>query len=182
MEKIIKYLLDTVCHTTTVASFLKIYESGYIKGEPNQKTLEHKIYSNCLDMNNTTYVRSIGGVSLFDFKNFSLQEYDTYFKEGSYGELYRFLPMHQRNEKDGMSIWLVIGGNYTDKYIDRLSLKNMWEKQKNSMFMPNVEATILEDIPINWIKKVIVYKAENKEVLEMSLDVAYHNIKNRVSK
>ena len=177
MKKLINNLLNSVCHTTTISSFIKIYESKYIYVYPDPKILEHEKYGNVNCPNNNTYVRSLSGISLFDFKDFSLEEYDKFFKP-SYGDLYRFLPIHKRNEKDKISIWLIIDVTLTDKYINREKLYSQGSSEsKNSQFIPKAEATILGDIPIDWIKEVIIFKKENNQVLKMNLQNAYNYFK-----
>ncbi|ENX05966.1 hypothetical protein [Acinetobacter courvalinii] len=178
MKKLINNLLNSVCHTTTVSSFIKIYESKYIYVHPAPEMLEHEKYGNVNCPNNNTYVRSLNGISLFDFEDFSLEKYDNFFKPG-YGDLYRFLPIHERNRKDQISIWLIIDVTLTNKYVNREKLYSQWNSQsKNGKFMPKVEAAILEDIPIAWVKEVFVFKKENNELLKMSLQSAYNYFKN----
>jgi len=153
MNEIPKELLDTVCHTTTVESFLSICESGYIFINPDPSILKHKKFGNAQDENNQTYVQNLGGVSVFDFKNFSIEAYNRYLNntwEALSPELYRFLPNHNRNQQDGFSVWMIIDTTKCKTYINRESLYRQWQTAqiKGLKFIPKVEAAILSDISI----------------------------------
>ena len=70
MDEIPKELLNEVCHTTTTRSFINIYETGFILVNPdsyNQKYSRHGIRAG---ETKQTYVQSLDGISVFDFKNF----------------------------------------------------------------------------------------------------------------
>lgn len=174
MKNIPSELLNEVCHTTTVHSFISIYESGFIFTNPDPLMLNHEKYGNIKDKNNQTYVQSIGGISLFDFVNFSIKEYEDHYKPG-YGDLYRFLPFNERNNKNGWAVWLVIDTDKFSTYFNRDKLMKKWEGNEplNMQFIPKVEATILENISVSCIKKVYLFNNKKNKFYLFSLKDAY---------
>jgi len=182
MNEIPKELLNEVCHTTTLNSFLNIYETGFILINPDSTMLEYKKYGNVNCPNNDTYVRSLGGISVFDFKNFSIKAYDRYVNntwEVLSADLYRFLPNHIRNESDGLSVWIVIDTTKSNTYRDRNVLYEEWQSAaKNGLqFIPKVEATFFENIPVQWVKKVCIYDISKKTFQALNVVDAYNYLK-----
>ncbi len=183
MDEIPKELLNEVCYTTTTRSFINIYEIGFILVNPdsyNQKYSRHGIRAG---KTKQTYVQSLNGISVFDFKNFSLVDYDTYTEESwevLSADLYRFMPSHESNNDD-ISIWIIIDALKSEKYLDRNKLYEKWNEknQEGAKFIPKVEAAFLEDISVKWIKKVCIYDISKKTFQALDLVEAYNYVKNR---
>lgn len=99
--------------------------------------------ANC-DPSGWPYVRSLGGVSLFDFAGFDPEDYDTRFTACSWKE---FVPYRHLW---GASIWIEIDREQAaDNLVEANELVARWKKEKaqRHMLMPFIEACYIGDIP-----------------------------------
>jgi hypothetical protein len=72
-QDVLAELVDGVWHTTSQNRFLRILECGAILPEPDIS--ERERWGTAIGPEGYSYVRSIGGVSLFDFRGFETESY-----------------------------------------------------------------------------------------------------------
>ncbi|MBL3594827.1 hypothetical protein JMM63_04460 [Rhodovulum sulfidophilum] len=132
-----EYLLGSFWHTTSSARFERIIQSGFIMADPPLPEAER--------YGGMPFVRSLGGVSIFDFpSNFSFEKYEAELPGNSIGE---FIPFKRLW---GSSIWLRIN---TDMVSNALKsgreIRDLWRKMGSTRrFMAQVEGAHIGDIPL----------------------------------
>ena len=149
-------LLGGVWHSTSNERYLRILETGAILPEPDIPDNERygpKKYP---------VVRSIGGVSLFDFRMFNAQEYGD-----EYGSTWSaFTP---DSEGTGSIIWLEIDtAEIVENFIAPKVVMDKWKKSKEyRQIMALIEAAHIGEIPVSMIKRVLKYCKYSDEFIEL---------------
>jgi hypothetical protein len=135
-------LRDRLWHTTSPVRYQMILESGYILPNPPIPDQERWKASKGRDL--FPYVRFIGGVSLFEFKQFDPESYSDQYPLSSWRE---FVPYRKTW---GQSVWIEINRQMiVEGFINSEMLLNKW-KQDNAYrhtIMPYIEAAHLGPIP-----------------------------------
>jgi hypothetical protein len=136
-EFIEEYLLGSFWHTTSYVRFRGIIQSGLIMVDPPLPEAER--------YGGMPFVRSLGGVSLFDFpSNFNFEEYEADLPGNSIGE---FIPFKR---SWGNSIWLRIDSDMVrDALKSGMEIRTLWrETGSTRRFMAQVEGAHIGDIPL----------------------------------
>jgi hypothetical protein len=99
-------------------------------------------------------VRTLGGVSLFDFKGFEPEEYSTAFPMSTWRE---FLP-YRSEWKD--AVWIEIDTDVLGHgFISGHALLEKWKADKvGNRIMPQIEAAHLGRIPVSAFKSVFIVR------------------------
>ena len=106
------------------------------------------------------FVRSIGGVSLFDFLGFEESVYSARYPNSMWKI---FVPCFSSWEE---AIWIEIDrAAIVDKFIDGSALVALWKKQNElgRKIMPVIEAAHIGPVPVSAFRKVYAF---NKSVQE----------------
>lgn len=154
-------LLGAVWHTTSLSRYRKITKSGAILAEPSLTDNERhgtgggsKLYP---------FVRSIGGVSVFDFREFNpIKHYET-FKIINWP----YFVFGHNHEED--SVWIEIDtDDLSDSFKSAQEIRKMWHKQNsNRKFMTGIEGAILGSVSINAFKAVLIYSKDTGEFIKL---------------
>ncbi len=146
-------LKEAIWHTTTPELYKSIISEGSILPEPPLHDSQR--WGTSMGKAFYPYVRSIGGVSLFDFRGFNAKEYSNRFSCSSWAG---FVPC--KNQADA-AIWieldlLLIEDNFisTDKLLS--DWKNSGEAARK--IMPMIEAAHIGPIPVSAFKRVLIYE------------------------
>lgn len=148
-------------HTTSPARYEMIIGTGYILPEP--QISEQERWGTSQGPEFYPYVRSLGGVSLFDFEAFNPKNYNKKYI-ASWGE---FVPYRRAW---GQSIWIEINRQaIIENFISASNLLKRWKKDEayKHNVMPMIEAAHIGPIPLTAVTCVLKYDgdAEDFEVL-----------------
>ena len=136
-------LKDRLWHTTSYDRFCMILRDGALKVEPPlPESARHKTANGPI---NYSFVRSLGGVSLFNFADFHMDGYESLFPLSNWRA---FVPLWHAWER---SIWIEIDACSCDSIIiqpnqllDRWRFEQAW----GHTIMPQIEAAHIGDVPM----------------------------------
>ena len=136
-------LYGRLWHTTSPARYQMIIEAGHILPDPQISDQER--WGACRGPEFYPYVRSLCGVSLFDFENFNPEHYGKKYPLSTWRE---FVPYRRTW---GHAIWIEI--NRQVIFEDFISAKNLlarWKQEEayKHNIMPMIEAAHLGPIPL----------------------------------
>lgn len=137
-EIVLKELLGGLWHTTHPDRFQNILVSGAILPEPNIPEIDRWHTSQGKDY--YSYVRTLDGVSLFDFDQFDAEAYTNEYSNSSW---YEFVPYRVLW---GCSVWIEIDRErVAARLISRSDLLAQWKTDKayQHSIMPSIEASHL---------------------------------------
>jgi len=143
---------DGVWHTTNTARFQGIVTSGAILPEP--LIADGDRWSTSQGKEWYPYVRTLGGVSLFDFSGFEPEEYSKAFPVSSWWE---FVPYRSVwNE----AVWIEIDADALGPgFISGRALLERWNAGRvGNRIMPQIESAHLGPIPLSSFKSVFVVR------------------------
>lgn len=150
-------------HTTHPDRYQKILETGFILADPPIPDEER--WKTDRGPEFFSYVRSLKGVSLFDFARFDPEGYSQEYPLSSWRH---FVPC----KRDwGASVWIELDRQeIADSFISGEDLVKKWNQEKAHIhtIMPIIEAACLESIPIRAFRRVLLRQADNSEFLETS--------------
>jgi hypothetical protein len=155
-------LIGHLWHTTKSDRFQSILIGGAILPNPNLPDSERWKTSGGKDT--YSYVRILGGVSLFDFDQF---EPDTYSEKCPTSSWYNFVPWRT---SWGSSVWIEIDRHQMrpPSFISGPDLLAKW-KSENAYrsIMPYIEAAYLGPVPITMFKRAFLASPEGMTRLEL---------------
>lgn len=154
-----------IWHTTSSERFKGILATGSILPEPPIPDRERWV----TDAGSTQYpfVRSIGGVSLFDFAGFD---------EVVYGEKYpnsmwrTFVPCFCEWDE---AIWIELDRYaIANSFIDGKLVVERWKRQGElgRSIMPIIEAAHIGPIPISAFRRIFMFKKRDREFKQVKID------------
>ena len=149
-------LKERLWHTTSVPRFESIQKMGSIR--PNPPIPDSERWYTRKGSGWYPYVRELGGVSLFDFKDFDPEDYQ---KRCPSSSVYTFVPY---NEKWKESIWIEIDREKVqDRFIDGHTLlkRNKEENALRNNIMPYIEAAYIGEISIDCFARVLISNEAN---------------------
>lgn len=104
------------------------------------------------------YVRTLGGVSLFDFVGFDPEAYRAQYPMASW---WTFVP----TRRDwGASIWIEMDRcQLGERFVSGLQLLKRWNENRahQHMIMPIIEAASLDPIPVSAFRRVLRFTSES---------------------
>lgn len=153
-------LRDGVWHTTSVERFGRILETGFIL--PNPQIPDSERWSTACEPH---YVRSIGGVSVFDF---------TKFDEVTYSENYPnshwrfFVPCFNKWD---VAVWIELNPELIKEgFIDGNTLIERWKQQGDyRRIMPRIEAAHIGPVPIAAFRRVLKFNTQTQKFTQLPL-------------
>ncbi|ATG88372.1 hypothetical protein [Methylomonas koyamae] len=159
MTKFPANLLNRLWHSTTPERYKLILETGAILPEPNIPNSSRWCTSQ--GEKHYPYVRTLGGVSLFDFTNFDPEEYGKNYS----ASWFTFVPI---DYSGGNKIWIEINRALVhSSLIEGKCLVARWEQEKayGHNIMPIIEVAHIGPIYISSFTKVIHHiNGEWKEI------------------
>jgi hypothetical protein len=139
-EDFLKELDGRLWHTTTPKRFMSIRSGGSILPDP--------------------YVRTLGGVSLFDFADFDPTTYNDRYPFSTWRE---FVPFR---DEVGSAVWLEVDREkVAGSYIDPISLMKKWKKDGANLrhiAMPEIEGAHIGALPTASLLRVVVISRPRK--------------------
>jgi hypothetical protein len=162
MERVLAELRGGLWHTTRPDYFRAILKSGAILPEPDIPEKER--HGPLEGQRGHPYVRTLGGVSLFDFTDF-----DPAYQEERYRSSYAyFVPCQLQWES---AVWIEIDREIVaPNLIEPRALLAKWKSEKSvRRFMAEIEAAHIGPIPASAFKRafLVTRKAETIEELKV---------------
>lgn len=146
-------LLGSVWHTTTSERYDSIVRDGFLLPEPDLGDAER--WGTGMGPSHYPFVRSIGGVSLFDFRDFDEARYSDQYPMSMWRS---FVPCSHRS---ATSIWIEVDLKMLgERFIDGRTLLDNW-KASDQLFrkiMPLIETACVGSLPTSTFKRVLVFR------------------------
>jgi len=155
---VLEQLQGSVWHMTNSDRFQRILASGAILPEPEMPDCER--WSTSQGSRWYPYVRTLGGVSLFDFRDFDPEKYSQANPNSSWRE---FVPYRSEwNE----AVWIEIDfAKLGDAFISGIDLLDRWNTDKvGNRIMPALEAAHLGPLPCVAFKRLFRVCAGNETI------------------
>lgn len=145
-------LQGSVWHTTNSDRFREIVRSGAILPEPDVKDAER--WSTSQGSAYYPYVRTLGGVSLFDFRDFDPEQYSDAYPISTWRE---FVP-HRSAWRE--AVWIEIDTSQLgEAFISGPALLARWKADHvGNRIMPEIEAAHMGPLPRSAFKEVFLVR------------------------
>jgi hypothetical protein len=155
---VMETLRGRVWHTTSSDRYKGILSAGVILPEPPIPDSDR--WGSGLGTIGCSYVRSIGGVSLFDFRDFDSEEYSKNYPVSTWRE---FVPYRS---VWGEAIWIEIDiSEVMSAFISGLELLARWKAEHASnRFMPLIEAAHIGALPLGAFRQILKVSRESREL------------------
>ena len=163
---VLKTLRGSVWHTTNSERYKGILLEGAILPEPPISDRDR--WGTGVGTIGCPYVRSIGGVSLFDFRDFDSGVYSEQYPISSWRE---FVPYRSAW---GEAIWIEIDvSQLIPGFISGREILDRWKAEHaTNRFMPLIEAAHIGALPIKAFRQVLHVSKESVTVLQLADAIA----------
>ncbi|HIF9218062.1 TPA: hypothetical protein ACX6QF_003606 [Photobacterium damselae] len=133
-----------------------IINDGCIQANPNIPDNER--WGTKLGEKYYPFVRSLGGVSVFDFREFDVQVHNNKFGN----DWATFIPCRSDWQS---TIWIELDiSKLGNNFKSGQTIREMWHKMKSSRkFISKVEGAVIGSIPISAFKQVLIYEKCNEK-------------------
>jgi len=162
-EAVLAELVGGVWHTTNQDRFLRILECGEILPEPDIS--KHERWGTAIGPEGYPYVRSIGGVSLFDFRGFEAASYSAEYPASSWEA---FVPCP---DSWNSAVWIEIDHeSLGPTFVSGVEL--LTRRKAEGLFrriMPLIEAAHIGPLPCRAFKRVFSVRREPEDPLVLGL-------------
>jgi len=157
---VLETLRGSVWHTTNSERYKGILSARAILPEPPIPDRDR--WGTGVGTIGCPYVRSIGGVSLFDFRDFDSEVYSEKYPISSWRE---FVPYRSAW---GEAIWIEIDATQLiPGFISGREILDRWKaEQATSRFMPLIEAAHIGALPIKAFRRVLHVSKETRTLHE----------------
>lgn len=163
-RKFLIVLGEGLWHTTSPERYSGILKAKAVLPEPGLPDSER--WKTAAGPKHYPYVRSLGGVSLFDFKGFEPESYRAAYPMSTWEE---FVPYRSSR---GAAVWLEIDRNAaSESLIAPKALVEKWNREgaHGHTLMPMIEAAHLGPIPIERVCRVIRVDSLKKRIEELPI-------------
>jgi hypothetical protein len=163
---VLETLRGGVWHTTNSERYKGILSEGAILPEP--PIPDSNRWGTGLGTIGCPYVRSIGGVSLFDFRDFDPEVYSRNYPISTWRE---FVPYRSAW---GEAIWIEIDvSEVLAGFISGHEILDRWKAEgATNRFMPLIEAAHIGALPLKAFKQVLHVSKETRTLHQLTEDVA----------
>lgn len=157
-NKVLSELIGGVWHTTHPDRLQPILECGAILPEPDLSEKER--WGTAIGPAGYHYVRSIGGVSLFDFRNFDPGKYSEAYPSSSWSY---FVPCNLAWE---CAAWIEIDHEQLGSaFISGADLLARWKSEKSSRrIMPLIEAACVGALPARAFRRAFLVRDRDAQI------------------
>lgn len=141
-------LYGSVWHTTSLERYLMITDDGCIKASPDIPESER--WGTKLGAEHFPFVRSLGGISVFDFRDFDTNATDWA----------TFVPCRSDWKS---AVWIEIDvSKLGDSFKSAQSIRELWyEMNSTRKFITRIEGAVLGLIPASAFRQVLHYERQN---------------------
>ncbi|MGY5820761.1 hypothetical protein [Vibrio chemaguriensis] len=140
-------LFGSVWHTTSLERYSMIVGDGCIKANPDIPDSER--WGTNLGEKHFPFVRSLGGISVFDFRDFDADSTDWA----------TFVPCRTEWQS---AVWIEVDiSKLGDSFKSAQSIRELWhEVNSTRKFITQIEGAVIGSIPILAFKQVLVYDTQ----------------------
>ena len=159
-DDVLGVLIGGLWHTTSTDRYNSIIRDGYILPEPNISEAER--WATKMGKDLYPFVRTLGGVSLFDFKDFDPNEYSERCPNSSW---YEFVPFREIWQS---AVWIEINRDTVkDNFISGNEHIERWKAEEayRHRIMPFIEAAHIGKIPVSSFRRVLLVNSDRIEEL-----------------
>lgn len=164
-ERILKEIIGGLWHTTSPDRFQRILSTGAILPEPSIPDSER--WGTSEGAKNHPYVRTLGGVSLFDFHQFDPNAYQKEYPLSSWAH---FVPYQSTW---GQAVWIELNRDLVTppQFVSGSELLARWiaDKAHGHKIMPEIEAAYLGAFPTTAFKRAFSVSKESDQLHELAL-------------
>jgi hypothetical protein len=152
-DRVLARVLDAVWHTTSAARFEGILAAGAILPEP--PIPDNERWGTSQGPRYYPYVRTLGGVSLFDFRGFDPTEYSERYPLSTWGA---FVPYCSTWKE---AVWIEIDVNALgQRFVSGPQLLERWKRDHvGHRIMPLIEAAHIGAVPVSAFKNEFAVRA-----------------------
>lgn len=163
---VLQTLCGSVWHTTNSERYKGILLEGAILPEPLIPDSDR--WGTGLGTIGCPYVRSIGGVSLFDFRDFDPEEYSENYPISTWRE---FVPYRSAW---GEAIWIEVDvSEVMAEFISGREILDRWKaEQATNRFMPLIEAAHIGALPLKAFRQVLHVSKESGTLHQLAEGIA----------
>lgn len=156
-QDVLAELVGGVWHTTSQDRFLRILGCGAILPEPGIS--EHERWGTAGGPEGYPYVRSIGGVSLFDFREFEAESYSVEYRASSWEY---FVPCDLSWDS---AVWIEIDyESLGSAFISGIELLTRRETEGSCRrIMPQIEAAHIGPLPCRAFRRAFSARGETPD-------------------
>ena len=143
-------------HTTHPDRYRNILAAGYIL--PNPPIPDKDRWKTDCGPSHYPYVRTIGGVSLFDFEDFEPESYSTDFPMSTWN---KFVPYVRHW---GVSVWIEMDREaLSTNFLSGAEVLKRWKQEHayGHTIMPKIEAACVGPIPTSSFRRVLIRGIEH---------------------
>jgi hypothetical protein len=153
-QAVLAELVGSVWHTTHPDRFERILECGAILPEPDIS--KHERWGTAGGPEGYPYVRSIGGVSLFDFRGFEAESYSEQNRSSSWDY---FVPCHSSWDS---AVWIEIDHESLGAaFLAGAALLAKWKAEGSiRRIMPLIEAAHIGPLPCRAFRRAFSVRRE----------------------
>jgi hypothetical protein len=154
-------LLDALWHCTSPERYEGILEQGGVLPEPD--LLDRDRWGTGLGKEHYPFVRTLGGVSLFDFTAFNPEEYRKKYRCSDWDA---FVPGLRKWEQ---TVWIKIHREYVENnFISGEKLLRKWhdENMHGHSIMPIIECAHIGKLEVNVFEDIYVYDKKTESFLK----------------
>lgn len=164
-ELVLKELIGGLWHTTHPDRFQSILRDGAIL--PNPSLPDSERWGANVDENHYPYVRTLGGISLFDFGGFDPDAYSRKYQSSSWPY---FVPYHSGW---GRAIWIELDRERLTlpQFLTGRDVFAKWQADNahGHNFMPEIEAAHLGNLPTTAFKRAFAVSKETHLMKPLAL-------------
>ena len=157
-EMVLSRLQGCVWHSTSADRFQGILKSGAILPEPDIPDMER--YGTSQGRDWYPYVRTLGGVSLFDFRDFDPVLYSDTYRMNTWTE---FVPYRSVWRE---AVWIEVDfSKLGNKFISGQALLDRCRSEgAGNRIMPKIEAAYLGSLPLSAFKSAFLVREGSREL------------------
>jgi len=162
-EKVLAEVHGGIWHFTHCDRYKKILSSGYIVPDP--PIAEGQRWKTSRGPDYYPFVRKCGGVSLFDFRNFSPESYDSKFPSSTWRT---FVPFRR---EWGSAVWIQINRELMAENFVNYTV--LYQQQQDQLayrhtLMPQIEAAHIGPIPICFFRRAFQVAVDCSDIEELA--------------
>lgn len=163
--KVLNELKGSLWHTTNLSRFKQIVKDGGISPHPSVPDEERWCAS--VGTDGYSFVRTLKGVSLFDFENFDEIDYHEKYTSSSWRQ---FVPCCRNWEE---AIWIELNRNEISKnLIGCRELVEIWHEKKDYQhtIMPMLEAAHIGVIPLSAFRRIFIFRRKDSTLSKIDMN------------
>ena len=163
-NKVLAEIHGSIWHTTHPDRYKRILFSGHII--PEAPIAESERWKTSRGQDYYPFVRRCGGVSLFDFRNFSAEHYDSKYPSSNWRRFVPFRPDW------GLAVWIKLDRELMAENF--VNYEYLYQQQGNQSayqhtLMPRIEAAYIGQIPVSFFRRAFQVTVDSSDIEELPI-------------